>query len=208
MTDAVGSPANVPRTRATAGLKAVLVTALDQARDNVLWKLDGLSEHDLRRPMTPTGTNLLGLLKHLATVETGYLGLTFGIPFPEVIAGYADDDPVNVDMYATAEESEADIRAFWERVRAHSDATIAALDLDAQGRVPWWPAERDVVTLHQILVRLIGEWNRHAGHADICRELIDGSAGYVRGNGNLPPEGEVDWPAYVAMLQDLADRRR
>lgn len=188
--------------------KEQLVTYLDAARDAVVWKLDGLSEYDLRRPLTPTGTNLLGVLKHLAFVETGYFGLTFGRPFPEHIPGYADDDPVNIDMYATADESAADIRALWDRVRAHSDAAIAALDLAAQGHVPWWPAERNPVSLRQILIHEIAEWNRHGGQVDIVRELIDGQVGYRPGNSNLPPDDEIDWPAYVAMLQQIADRHR
>ena len=62
--------------------KATLVRYLQQARDAMLWKLDGLGEYDIRRPLTPTGTNLLGLVKHLAGVESGYFGATFGRPFP------------------------------------------------------------------------------------------------------------------------------
>jgi hypothetical protein len=188
------------------GEKAMLVRYLDAARNAVVWKLEGLGERDLRRPMTPTGTNLLGVLKHLAFVETGYFGLAFGHPFPEPLAGHADDDPVNIDMYATADESAEGIRALWERVRAHSDATIAALSLDAPGTVPWWPAERRAVDLRRVLVHEIAEWNRHAGHVDIVRELLDGAAGLTAGNSNLPPTAEIDWPAYVAMLQELADR--
>jgi uncharacterized damage-inducible protein DinB len=187
--------------------KATLVRYLDAARDSFLWKLEGLSEHDLRRPMTPTGTNLLGMLKHCAYVESGYLGLVFGRPFPEHIPGYAPDDPVNIDMYATAEESEADIRDLWARVRAHGDATIAALDADSPGRVPWWAAERADTDLRTILVHLVAEWNRHGGHADIVSELLGGPVGYRPGNANLPPEDEIDWPAYVAMLQQIADDR-
>jgi hypothetical protein len=188
--------------------KAALVEYLDAARDAVLWKLDGLSEYDLRRPMTPTGTNLLGLLKHLAFVESGYLGLVFGRPYPEHIPGYAEDDPVHIDMHATQEESAADIRGLWDRVRAHSDATIAALPLDALGRVPWWPPQRAETDLATILVRLVAEWNRHGGHADIVRELVDGAVGYRPGNTNLPTDDEADWPAYVARLQEIADQHR
>lgn len=188
--------------------KALLVDHLDAARDAVSWKLEGLSEYDLRRPMTPTGTNLLGVLKHLACVETGYFGLAFGRPFPEHIPGYADDDPVNIDMYATAEESAADIRALWERIRAHSDETISTLELDAPGSVPWWPKERHPVTLRRILVHEIAEWNRHAGQIDIIRELTDGRVGYRPGNANLPPDDEIDWPAHVALLEGIAERYR
>ena len=67
--------------------KADLHSYLQTARDTVLWKLDGLSEYDVRRPLTPTGTNLLGLVKHLATVELGYFGDTFGRPLAKPFRG-------------------------------------------------------------------------------------------------------------------------
>ncbi|NEE26132.1 DUF664 domain-containing protein, partial [Streptomyces sp. SID7982] len=54
--------------------KDILRLYLQNARDALLWKLDGLSEYDIRRPLTPTGTNLLGLVKHVAGIELGYLG--------------------------------------------------------------------------------------------------------------------------------------
>jgi hypothetical protein len=95
-------------------------------------------------------------------------------------------------MWATADESREHILGFYRRVREHSDATIEALDLDAPGQVPWWPAERKDVTLHRILVHMIAETQRHAGHADIVRELIDGAAGLRDGNSNMPG-GDPDW---------------
>ena len=93
-------------------------------------------------------------------------------------------------------------------MRAHSDATIAALDLDAPGHVPWWPAERNPVTLHTILVHEIAEWQRHLGQFDILRETLDGSVGYRPDAANLPGDDDIDWAAYVAMLQEIAETRR
>jgi uncharacterized damage-inducible protein DinB len=165
---------------------------LQAARDALLWKLDGLSEYDVRRPLTPTGTNLLGLVKHVASVEFGYLGDTFGRPSGEPLPWFEDDAEPNADMHATAEESRADVVGLYHRAWAHSDATIAALPLDAVGRVPHWPAERAGVTLHRILVHVIAETHRHAGHADIVRELLDGAAGLRADNDNLPT-GDADW---------------
>ena len=110
---------------------------LQLARDAVLWKLDDLSEYDVRRPLVPTGTNLLGLVKHLASTDAGYFGETFGRPFDEPMPWLADDAPDNADMWATAEESREYIVGLYGRVRAHSDATIEALALDAVGHVPW-----------------------------------------------------------------------
>ena len=63
----------------------LLLRYLQRERDNLIGTLDGLSEYDARRPMTPTGTSLLGLVKHVATVEIGYLGECVGRPWPEHI---------------------------------------------------------------------------------------------------------------------------
>jgi hypothetical protein len=179
-------------TDVTADPKADLHQYLTQARDALLWKLDGLSEYDIRRPMTPTGTNLLGLVKHVASIAAGYFGDTFGRPFGEPLPWYADDAEDNADMWATAEESREQIVGLYQRVWAHADATIEALPLDAVGRVPWWPPERAEVTLHRVLVHVLADTDRHAGHADIVRELIDGTVGLRADRSNLPP-GDADW---------------
>jgi uncharacterized damage-inducible protein DinB len=135
--------------------KADLHRYLRQGRDALLWKLDGLSEYDVRRPLVPTGTNLLGLVKHVASMEAGYFGDTFGRPYPEPLPWLDDDAEPNADMWATADESRAEIIAFYRRVQAHSDATIEALDLDATGRVPWWAPDAQQVTLLRILAHRI-----------------------------------------------------
>lgn len=188
-----------------AGLaKADLHRYLRAAREAMLWKLAGLSEYDIRRPLTPTGTNLLGLVKHVASVEAGYLGVTFGRPFPEPMPWYEDDAEPNADMWATADERREDIVGLYRRVWAHDDITIETLDLGAVGRVPHWPADRQEVPLHIALVHVIAETNRHAGHADIVRELIDGSAGLRADNDNMAP-GDVEWwTAYRARLEGVA----
>lgn len=185
--------------------KAHLLRALQAAREALLWKLDGLSERDVRWPVVPTGTNLLGLVKHLASVEAGYLGDVFGRPSPERLPWFEDGAEPNADMWATAEESRASVLALYERVRAHSQATVAALPLDAPGVVPWWaPAKRDV-TLHQVLVHLVAETARHAGHADLVRELLDGAAGVRPGGSNLPEQDEAWWRDYRSRLELAAE---
>ena len=176
-----------------AGPKASLHRYLQTARDALLWKLDGLGEYDVRRPMTPTGTNLLGLLKHLAYVEMGYFGPTFGRPVPEVEPWLRDDVDLNADMWATADESREDVLALYRRAWAVTDATVEELPLDAAGSVPWWHPDRQAVTLHQILVHVIAETHRHAGHADIVREMIDGASGLRADNDNLPPGVDAAW---------------
>jgi uncharacterized damage-inducible protein DinB len=177
---------------------------LQIAREALLWKLEGLSEYDIRRPLVPTGTNLLGLVKHVASVEAGYLGDTFGRPFGEPLPWIDEDAELNADMWATPEESRADIVGLYHRVWANSDATIEALPLDALGQVPWWPDDRREVTLHRILIHVIAETNRHAGHADIVRELIDGTVGLRQDNDNMVPGDKAWWDDYRNRLEQAA----
>jgi len=184
--------------------KADLHRYLTIAREALLWKLEGLSEYDVRRPMVATGTNLLGLVKHVASVEAGYFGETFGRPFDEPLPWFDEGAEPNADMWATAEESREQIVDLYHRVWAHSDDTIDTLALDAVGHVAWWPPERREVTLHRILVHVIAETDRHAGHADIVRELIDGTVGLRRDNDNMAPGDVAWWEDYRERLERIA----
>jgi hypothetical protein len=188
----------------TSNAKNDLCTYLQSARDALLWKLDGLSEYDVRRPLTPTGTNLLGLVKHAATVELGYLGDVFGRPSGEPLPWLADGAEPNADMWATAKESRAFVVDLYRRAWAHSDATIDALALDTVGTVPWWPDERNEVTLHHAVVRVIADTQRHAGHADIVRELIDGAVGVNQGNDGMAARDPEWWESYRSRLERAA----
>ena len=185
-----------------ADQKTDLRRYLQDARTALLWKLDGLSEYDIRRPLVATGTNLLGLVKHAAFVETGYFGRTFGRPFPDPVR-WDPGDP-NSDMFAAPDESRELITGLYRRVWAHSDATIEALRLDATGNVPWWPDERNPVTLHHLLVRLVAETSQHAGHADIIRELIDGTAGLAPDHSSLPSTEQSWWAAHRERVERAA----
>ena len=182
--------------------KHTLVDYLQSARDAIVWKVEGLSEYDARRPLTPTGTNLLGLVKHLASVELGYFGDTFGRPSGIELPWHADDADPNDDLYLTAEEGREWVLDLYRTAWAHAAVTFEERELDAEGHVPWWPAERNTVTLHQILVHMATETHRHAGHADIVREMIDGSAGRKPGDPNL--DAGYDWPAHVARVEEAA----
>lgn len=183
--------------------KADLHRYLQVAREALLWKLEGTSEYDARRPLTPTGTNLLGLVKHVATVGSEYFGSVFGRPFEESLPWADEGAEHNADMWATADESRQEIIDLFLRVWEHADATISDLSLDAPGRVPWW-GDRGQVTLHRILVHVTAEISRHAGHADIVREMIDGSVGFREGNDNLPPVDEAWWVDYRNRLEEVA----
>jgi hypothetical protein len=184
--------------------KAELHLYLQRGREALLWKLDGLSEYHVRRPLVPTGTNLLGLVKHVASVEAGYFGETFGRPFGQPMPWLDDAAEPNADMWATADQSREQIVDLYRRVWAHSDATIEALPLDAAGRVPWWSADRAEVTLHRILAHMIAETHRHAGHADLVRELIDGAVGLRPDADNLPPGDRAWWDRYRDRLERVA----
>jgi hypothetical protein len=187
---------------AEAEQKADLHRYLQDGREAMLWKLDGLSEYDIRRPLVATGTNLLGLVKHLAGVEAGYFGDTFGRPCPGALP--VDESDWNADMFATPEESREFITGLYRRAWEHSDATIEALPLDATGRVPWWPPEHSEVTLHHVLARVTAEASRHAGQADIIRELIDGAAGLSATRTSLPDGNKEWWGAYRARVEHAA----
>ncbi|MFD1148148.1 DinB family protein [Saccharothrix hoggarensis] len=181
--------------------KTHLHDSLRWIREAVLTKLDGLSEYDARRPMTLTGTNLLGLVKHLATWEARYFGEVFGRPFPEPLPRWDDEDARRADMWATEHETRADVVDRYRRVWAHSDATITALDLDAPGHVPWWPDSE--VTLFTMLVHVLTETCRHAGHADILREQVDGLVG-LDGDGLALRQDAAHWAERRATIERAA----
>jgi hypothetical protein len=182
-------------------VKEILHDKLRQERAALLSRLDGLGEYDLRRPLTPTGTNLLGLVKHLAGLEYGYLGESLGRPGPETLP-WVEDRSIwdGADMWALPGESSADLIGLYRRACEHADRVIDELDLDAPARVAHWPEGERGTTLGFLLVRMAAETAHHAGHADIVRELIDGTAG--------PDHGMLDdasWRDYIARIQAAAD---
>jgi len=181
-------------------MKNELHSKLQASRAGLLSKLDGLSEYDLRRPMTPTGTNLLGLVKHLAGLEYGYLGGAFNRPAPETMSWFEDGSVwEGADMWAKPDESSEYIIGLYRRACAHADSVIAALDLDAPGYVAHWPENRRDTTLGFLLIRMIAETAQHAGHADIVRELIDG-----KGGADQDFVDEPAWRAYLAQVEAAA----
>ena len=187
-------------------LKTDLQRYLQMSREALLWKVEGLSERELRLPRTPTGMNLLGIVKHMANVEVGYFGETFGLAWPtpeELVSADTFEADPQADWYATESESAEGIVDLYRRVWVFADETIESRPLDDLGRVPWWPEDRKEATLGRIVVHVLTELARHAGHADIVRETIDGAAGLRPSGTNLPDQ---DWSAYVARLSSLADR--
>jgi Protein of unknown function (DUF664) len=182
-------------------LKAELHRKLMASRADLLSRLDGLSEYDLRRPMTATGTNLLGLVKHLAGLEYEYLGESFSRPAPETMS-WIEDGSVwdNADMWATPDEPSEYLIGLYRRACAHADFVIDELDLDAPGSVAHWPEDKRSTTLGVLLIRMVAETAQHAGHADIIREHIDRRAG-----AGDQAFDESYWREYTARIQAAAD---
>ena len=177
---------------------------LQDSRAVVVGSLDGLSEYDARRPLTPTGTNLLGLVKHLIGIELGYLGDSAGRPAPFTLP-WNEDGSVweGADMWATADESREQLVSWYRAAWEHSDTSIATISLDAPARVAWWDESRRDTTFGHLLVRVVAETAQHAGHCDIVRETIDGYAG-----SNTDEVPADQWAAYVARIQAAADTFR
>jgi hypothetical protein len=182
--------------------KDYLHSDLRDIRETMLWKLDGLSEYDIRRPLTSTGTNLLGLIKHLSNTEARYFGDVFGRPFPERLPWWDGDAEDDADKWVTAQETRAEIIDRYRRAWMHADATIDALDIDAPGHVPWWP--RPNVKLFNVLVHVLTETNRHAGHADILREQLDGTTGTAPEYANQPGRDATFWEGQRAKIKAAA----
>ena len=180
--------------------KEYLHDNLRWVRTSLLHKLEGVSEYDARRPLTTTGTNLLGLVKHLTLSEAHYLGGILGRPFPEPLPRFDDPGFVSRDqLWVTADESRADVVERYRRACAHADATIEALPVDAPGHVPWWP--RPDVMLFNLMVHVLTETNRHVGHADILREQVDG----VIGDDPVSTSDDAaDWAAHRERVEQAA----
>ena len=180
--------------------KAHLHDHLRWVRQALVSKLDGLSEYDIRRPLTSTGTNLLGLVKHCATWDSRYFGGVFDRPYPDV-ARWDDDATRGTDMWANDHETRADIVELYHDVWRHADETIESLEFDTVGYVPWW---NEHVPLFNVMVHCLSDTTRHAGHADILREGLDGSVGVDVETPARYGLDEVFWEARRATIERAA----
>jgi hypothetical protein len=179
--------------------KGYLHNDLKSIRSVLVRKVDRLSEYDIRRPLTATGTNLLGLVKHLALWESRYFGEVFGRPFPEPTPRWDDHDANVTNLWVIEDESRDEILDRYTRVWQHSDATIDALPIDAPGQVPWW--SEPAVMLFNVMVHMLTETSRHAGHADILREQLDGAVG---DDSSAPPRDDDYWQRHCARIEAAA----
>ena len=141
----------------------------------MLMKIDGVSDADLRRSMVPSGTTLLGMVKHLAYVERSWFQRVFSnidVEFP-----WTDEDP-DADFRIEPDETTSEIVELYkgECQKSRDITDAASLDDLARFKYPDDPRPGNV-SLRWILVHMIEETARHNGHADILREQIDGSTG-------------------------------
>lgn len=184
-------------------MKEMLHDKLREVRAALLSRLDGLGEYDLRRPMTPTGTNLLGLVKHLAGVEHG-IGGALGRPGTLTLPWFEDGSVwEGADMWALPGEPSEYIIGLYRRACEHTDLVIDELDLDVPAHVKHWAEGKRDTTLGFLLVRMAAETAHHAGHADIIRELIDG-----KGGDDHDMLDDASWRDYMTKVQGAADAFR
>ena len=139
---------------------------LDFQRATLLWKISGLTDEEVRRPMVPSGNSLLAIVKHSAYVERWWFQCVFAGTDVEMI--WTETDP-DADWRIEPHETTADIVALYQRECATSRAIIAGAQWDDLAK-----ATRKGHTLGWILSHMVEEVSRHVGQADIFRELIDG----------------------------------
>lgn len=178
---------------------------LNDARESILFKAEGLSEELARRPMTPTGTHIVGVVHHLAITEYGYFGqcLNREVDNDYVAQLLVIDDP-QADFLPPAHLDSQDIINLYRQAIAFADDGFDSLELDSPAQVPWWVKNRNT-TLERLMVHMIAETSRHAGHLDIVRELLDGKAGLRPEAMNLPQYTAQQWQAQHRSIQDIAD---
>lgn len=151
--------------------KAALKGFLDAQRDVVLAILDGLDDDAMTTAVLPSKWTVLGMVEHLGYAERHW--------FQEVVTGFAEPLPwPNDHEPLTTPRPRNTVFAFYRDQRARTDEIIAATPLDAppKGRHPG-PLGPEVADLRWVILHLIEETARHAGHLDVVRELLDGKTG-------------------------------
>lgn len=163
----------MPESEADATEREILLEFLDCQREALIGKLEGLSDEDARRTPTASSLSLLSLVKHSAIWERRWFqvvvaGRTFPGEWPEV-RGEAPDDTFQLSN----EDTVGGVIAYYREQIAQSQQVLHAVDLDA----PCAWSEMADQSVRWVALHMIEETARHAGHADIIRETIDGSRG-------------------------------
>jgi uncharacterized damage-inducible protein DinB len=151
--------------------KTMLSAFLDRYRETMLWKLDGLTNEQASARLVPSATTLLGIVKHLAYVERGWFQMNFAgeppnYPWPE------DEPDEDIDFRISTTDTIENIGSLYEQEIARSREIVAGASLDDVSK-----SKDRLRSLRWIMVHMIEETARHAGHADILRELTDGAIG-------------------------------
>jgi Protein of unknown function (DUF664) len=161
-----------PEPPITGDERSMLPVWLDYQRSTLLWKCDSLGGAELvRRAIPPSSLTLLGLLRHMTYVEWHWFADVFaGSPAPEPFSLAGDPDADFNDLHPSA--AQADIDQFLRQCDVSRAIAQNAPDLDCVAASPRRP-----VSLRWIMVHMIEEYARHNGHADLLREVVDGSVG-------------------------------
>jgi uncharacterized damage-inducible protein DinB len=160
---------NRPEPPKTAPPIEMISAFLDFQRATLLWKVSGLTDEQLRRPMVPSGTSLLALVKHSAAVETSWFQTKFaGLDAPNT---YTPEDPDSDWRIEPDDTTEAIIASYIDACEK-SRAIVRSASWDDPSKREGRPE-----TLGWILCHMLEEISRHVGHADILREQIDGATG-------------------------------
>ncbi|MBD1539332.1 DinB family protein [Arthrobacter sp. S13_S34] len=178
---------------------------LNDAREAILWKCEGLSDAQARTPLTPTGTHVMGLLLHLAVTESQYFISCFGREIENrVIQGVIEAEEAQADFLPPSNMTLADAVTIYRETTAAADAVLDELELDSPAVVPWWIKHRHT-TVERLLVHMIAESHRHAGHLDIVREQLDGFIGLRPSAPNIPDLTPDQWEEQRLRMNALAD---
>ncbi|GAA2970647.1 DinB family protein [Glutamicibacter bergerei] len=177
---------------------------LNEARSTVLWKCEALSEELARRPMTPTGTHMLGIVHHLAVTEYGYFGECLGLlPNDDHVLELLQSEDSQIDFLPPADYSVQDVLELYRKSVAFAEAALDNLELASPAVIPWWSIHRHS-TVEHLIVHMIAETSRHAGQLDIVRELLDGQVGLREQALNLPSYSSAQWQEQYSHLQQLS----
>lgn len=152
--------------------RSTITGSLDWYRGVVVNKLDGLADVDAARAMTPSGLSVLGVVKHLTIVEIHWFCITFAGE-PDTLPDTGDDN--SPTFAVTAEDTVPAVGAAYRAATERARQVVAGAELDALSAGE--AHLRGQVSLRWILVHMLEETARHAGHLDLMREQIDGRTG-------------------------------
>jgi uncharacterized damage-inducible protein DinB len=152
-----------------------LLSYLAQMRAALRLTAYGLSDDQARATPTVSPLSVGGLIQHVALTERGWMRIVLG-------RSDGSDDEYQANFHLSPDDTLAEVLALYDQVAAETEATVAGLDLGQAVPVPrgapWFPADVEAWSVRWVLLHLIEETARHAGHADILRESVDGATAF------------------------------